>query len=301
MTYHGAVSRAVRALTLMSVTGLMVAGCSSQDPFRDVPVDMVPGVSASTTSSEDTSESISDDTTRNGYTVVGSRQKDPAFTQGLEYHDGTLIESSGLYGKSFIRTLDAETLTPKETTQLDPKVFAEGLTVIDDTVAHLTWRERTGSLLKVDTLEHSGDFSYNGEGWGLCHDENNKVVWRSDGSAMLYAHNPKTWEVEKTLNVVSDGKPLERINELECVGDDIYANVFTTNLIVKIDSSTGEVIRIYDMSPLVEQIDMQKITLKSGVDPTEAVLNGIAYDSHRQRFTVTGKYWDKVFDVQLHD
>lgn len=297
MIYHGAVSRAVRALTLMSMMGMMVAGCSSQDPFRGVPVDLVPGVSAPVSTPEETS----DDTVRNGYTVVGSRHKDPAFTQGLEYHNDILIESSGLYNKSFIRILDAETLTPKKATQLDPKVFAEGLTVIDDTVAHLTWREQSGGLLKVDTLERSGDFSYSGEGWGLCHDENKGVVWRSDGSARLYAHNPETWEIEKTLNVVSNGRSLERINELECVGNDIYANVFLTNSIVKIDSSTGEVGRTYDMSPLAEQVNVQEIAVKNRVDPRDAVLNGIAYDPQRKHFTLTGKYWDKVFDVQFHE
>lgn len=233
------------------------------------------------------------------YEVVSEIKRDPyVFTQGLEYMpNGNILESSGQYGQSFIRILTPE---GKEAVREnnDPSVFAEGATLIKgNKIAQLTWKNKKGYLRDPKTLKTLNTFMYSTEGWGLCYDNNMDVVWRSDGTDTITAHNPDSMQEFSTFEVTAyqDGKPIKvtGINELECVGDYVYANVFTRNEILKISTKNWIVEKVYDMTPLVNEVD-ERLHLNR-----EQVLNGIAYDKKEKDFLITGKMWDVGYKVKL--
>ncbi len=222
--------------------------------------------------------------------VIRELPHDPgAFTQGLEFDGDDLYESTGLEGRSSLRLVDAETGEVIRIRPLDDRLFAEGLTVVGDELLQLTYR--AGRLLRWEksTFEPTGESRYEGEGWGLCYD--GEALWMSDGSSSLTRRDPVTFEVLSRLDVRSGGEPVTRLNELECVGDQVYANVWQTDLIVVIDTESGRVAATIDASPLWDQI--------SGVVDPGAVLNGIAYDPSRELFLVTGKLWPSAFEVRF--
>ena len=218
-----------------------------------------------------------------------------AFTQGLEWHDGHLLESTGIVGESSLRLVDPET---GDATMLLPspeELFAEGVTVVDGVAVQLTYQDRV--LLRTPLPDEPGeapaptarvDEAYEGEGWGLCFDGTHLVM--SDGSDQLEFRRPDTFAVERTVEVTLGDRSIENLNELECVGDQILANVWQTNSIVAVDSMSGEVQGSIDASDLVP-VEL--------VESSSEVLNGIAYNPATDTYWLTGKRWPVMYEVRF--
>ncbi len=220
--------------------------------------------------------------------VLGSEPHDRgAFTQGLVLDDGNLYESTGLYGRSSLREVDRATGEVRRQVQLDPATFAEGLARVGDRLIQLTWQQGVAFVYDLATLERLDQYSYTGEGWGLCYDGARLVM--SDGSSSLTFRDPQTFVPTGTVSVTLDGRSIERLNELECVGDRVYANVWMTDEIVRIDPSTGHADAVIDASNLLAPSE------RLGAD----VLNGIAYDPDQDVFLITGKLWPRLFEVRF--
>ena len=211
-----------------------------------------------------------------------------AFTQGLVLRDGVFYESTGLYGESTVRIVDPATGRVIRSRSLGEEFFGEGLELVGDRLIQLTWKEGTAFIWDAETLAPLGAFSYDGEGWGLCAQEDRLVM--SDGSSRLTFRDRATFEPVGGVEVLRAGEPVERINELECVEDLVYANVWQTEEIVIIDPGTGKVVGQIDASSLLDRLGST-----DGID----VLNGIAYDSGDRSFYLTGKLWPEVFQVRL--
>jgi glutaminyl-peptide cyclotransferase len=209
-----------------------------------------------------------------------------AFTQGLELADGVLYESAGMYGESDLRTVDVATGEPTAVVRNDGGVFAEGLTVLDDRLVQLTWRENTAFVWDRATLTEVERFAYEGEGWGICDDGSRLVM--SDGSARLTFRDRATFEATGTVDVTRGGELIGLLNELECVDGDVYANVWQTTDIVRIDPGSGAVTAVIDASEIAAEVGAGGL----------AVLNGIAH-VQGDRFYVTGKYWPTLFEVRF--
>ncbi|MBZ0287392.1 MAG: glutaminyl-peptide cyclotransferase, partial [Anaerolineae bacterium] len=227
-----------------------------------------------------------------------------AFTEGLIFHDGLLYESAGETGESDLREVDLETGEILRRTRLDEQSFAEGLALVDDVLIQLTWMEEIAFVYDLNSFKQIDTFAYSGEGWGLCYDGD--LLWKSDGTATLKAHDSQTFEVVRELPITYQGYSLDQIatesgrtmnlvNELECVDGLIYANVWFTDYILRIDPTSGHVTGVIDASKLIT--DEERAALMA-VD-TDAVLNGIAYNPQTESFFLTGKYWPKLFEVQF--
>jgi glutaminyl-peptide cyclotransferase len=210
-----------------------------------------------------------------------------AFTQGLIWRDGFLYESTGLVGRSSLRKVDVTTGSVKQQVPVPTPYFAEGLADVGNRLFQLTWRHGRVFLYDKNTLGRVGELAYEGEGWGLCHDGRSLVM--SNGSDTLTVRSAATFAVTRTVKVTMGGRPLERLNELECVDGDVYANVWTTDSIVRIDMKSGTVTARIDASGLLAPAE------RFGVD----VLNGIAYDPADRTFLITGKLWPKLFRVRF--
>lgn len=224
------------------------------------------------------------------FKVVHSYPHDAqAFTQGLLYRDGFLYESTGLNGKSSIRKVNLETGKVLQSKDIPPQYFGEGLTVWKDTLVGITWQTQTGFVFDLATFELRNQFAYPGEGWGLA--QNGKELVLSDGSATLRFLDPKTFLEVRRVKVTADGIAVDQINELEVVGDEIFANLWHTNTIARIDQNTGKI---------VGWIDLGKLYPEAGKGPSgENVLNGIAWDADKKRLFVTGKLWPKLYEIKL--
>lgn len=212
-----------------------------------------------------------------------------SFTQGLEVTaDGNLYVGTGQEGESrlYTRTVAGEELASVD---LDPQFFGEGITRIDDTLWQLTWLDGTAIRRDAHTLKEIDRASYEGEGWGLCaRPEANEVIF-SDGSDELRRMDPETLEERGRFTVTLGGEPVAGLNELECVGDDVYANVFTTTDIVRIDAETGKVTALIDASALPN----------NATDDPNHVLNGIAHIPGTDEFFLTGKRWPDMYRVRF--
>ena len=220
--------------------------------------------------------------------VISSHSHDgEAFTQGLEMHDGSLYESTGLYGHSSLREVDPASGEVLRQTQLEESLFGEGITVVGDTIVMLTWREEVALVFDIETFEVVGNHTYSGEGWGLCNDGTSLVM--SDGTSELTFRDPEDFTVQSTLLVTLDGQRADLLNELECVGGMIYANVWRSDLILVINSTSGAVEFTVDASQLAAS--------ESG--PSKGVLNGIAYFAEHDAFLVTGKNWTSMHLVSF--
>jgi glutamine cyclotransferase len=223
------------------------------------------------------------------YRVLRSYPHDrSAWTQGLVYKDGHLLESTGLYDQSSLRRTRLETGEVTELRALPAEYFGEGLTLFGSRIIQLTWRSRVGLVYDASSLEPLGTFPYSTEGWGLTHDGERLIM--SDGSARLHFLDPKTFGPIGHLDVKDDKGPVIQLNELEYIRGLVYANVWQTDLIVMISPKTGQVVGSADLAGLLTGAD-----LAGGVD----VLNGIAYDPETDRLFVTGKLWPKVFEIVL--
>ena len=223
--------------------------------------------------------------------VLETWPHDPdAFTQGLVWDDGRFLESTGRYGRSDLREVDAASGTVLRARPLDPREFGEGLAKVADRLIQLTYREGVAHVYDRASFEPIGRFSYRGEGWGLCYD--GEQLWMSDGSDRLYRRDPDTFAVLGSLQVTRDGRGVARLNVLACVGDHVYANVWLSEEIVRVRRSDGRVDAVIDASALVP--DDPRV-----VNDPDAVLNGIAYDPAGERFFLTGKLWDVVYVVRF--
>jgi glutaminyl-peptide cyclotransferase len=211
-----------------------------------------------------------------------------SFTQGLVYEGGRLYESTGLVGRSSLREVELETGRVIRKVDVEPPIFAEGLALVGDRLIQLTWQNGRALLYDRATFARQGELTYRGEGWGLCRDGESLVM--SDGSASLTIRRPKDFSIARTIAVTLDGQPLDHLNELECVDGAVYANVWTRDLIVRIDLATGRVTHRVDAVNLLSPIERSN---------PDQVLNGIAYDASDKTFLVTGKLWPKLFRVKF--
>lgn len=213
-----------------------------------------------------------------------------AYTQGLEFVGDTLYESTGLYGFSSLRKVDYRTGTVLKKIDLDKKYFGEGITVLNDKIYQLTWQEKAGFVYNRKTFAQIGTFSYQNstEGWGLCHD--GKTIYKSDGTEKIWTLKEGTLEESGFIQVCTDTRLIESVNELEWVDGKIYANIYRRNAIAIINPENGAVEGVLDLSPLKEQVTQH---------PELDVLNGIAYHPSGKTLFVTGKNWDKLFEISL--
>jgi glutamine cyclotransferase len=212
-----------------------------------------------------------------------------SYTQGLEFDNGTLYEGTGGMGStgiSLVGKVDYKTGEIKQKFTLDASYFGEGITILGDDLYQLTWQQNKCFVYDKNTLQRKNDFTYNGEGWGLCNDGN--VLIMSDGSERLYFRDPVTFGLLKTIEVYSNQGPVKFLNELEYIEGKIYANLYQSNNIVIINPTNGIVEGIIDCSELALEYR------KSG-----EVLNGIAYKKDTQRLFLTGKNWPNLLEVEL--
>jgi len=210
-----------------------------------------------------------------------------AFTQGLEMHNGFLYESTGLYGQSSLRQVDPESGEVLRIKILNESYFGEGMTVVNDAIFMLTWKQETVLIFDLESFELVANLSYSGEGWGLCYDGDYLVM--SNGTSDLTFRDPSDFSVISTITVSDGVAEVDMLNELECVGEVIYANVWGSNLIVAIDKSSGDVLYTIDAS-----------SLSNGEsEDSNAVLNGIAHVPDSDAFLLTGKNWSSMHLVSF--
>lgn len=215
-----------------------------------------------------------------------------AYTQGLEFHNGILYESTGQYNRSSVRKTDAKTGKVLQKVDLDGKYFGEGLTILNGKIYQLTWRELTGFVYNPETLEKEKEFKFfkNIEGWGLTNDGKN--LYLSDGTETIYIVNPETFEELDHLKVYTANNKIQAVNEMEWVNGKIFANIYTRDAIAIIDPKSGAVEGVLDLSAL-----RKLVTQHAKLD----VLNGIAYNPTTKTLFVTGKNWDKMFEIKINE
>lgn len=226
------------------------------------------------------------------YEVMGAFPHDrDAYTQGLLVHGQDLIESTGRYGESTLRRVDIATGEVLNSVALDSMYFGEGLALVGDEVFQLTWKSGKVFVRDVATFEVLREHDYEGEGWGLCHDGTS--LWMSNGTDRLAVRDPNTFQISRQVSVTSRGIPVRGLNELECVGEFVWANVFQTDRIVKIERATGIV---------VGELDATDLALRAPRPAdVEAVLNGIAYIEESGVFLITGKLWPQLFAIRIRE
>lgn len=223
------------------------------------------------------------------YEVVGSYPHDPtSFTQGLLWHDGTLYEGTGLEGRSKLRRLEFPSGKVLKEISLSSEYFGEGLALVGNRLMQLTWQSHRGFVYDLDSFRKLQEFTYDTEGWGLTYDGNNLIL--SDGSSNLFYLDPQTFKPIRKLAVTMNGQALTEINELEFIEGEIWANVWQTDFIVRIDPSTGRVTSFLNLKGILAPSD------KTG---REDVLNGIAYDAEKKRIFITGKLWPRIFEIRV--
>ncbi|WP_186807751.1 glutaminyl-peptide cyclotransferase [Swaminathania salitolerans] len=210
-----------------------------------------------------------------------------AFTEGLFYRDGFLWESTGFSGRSVIRKVDPATGEVRAQARLPDGVFGEGIADWHDKVISLTWKSGRGFLWHYPGLSRFGSFTYSGQGWGLTHDD--RDLFMSDGTSCLRRLDPDTLGQRGEICVTANGEPVSHLNELEFVRGEIYANIWLTPDIARIDPLTGHVRGWLDLTELEEDI---------AATDTDAVANGIAYDAVHDRLYVTGKYWQHLYQIE---
>jgi glutaminyl-peptide cyclotransferase len=224
-----------------------------------------------------------------GYQVVNVFPHDPeAFTQGLVFHQGVLYEGTGLSGRSSLRKVDLETGRILKQIQLPDQYFGEGITSWEDKIIQLTWRSGIGLVYDRKTFRLLKKFNFFSEGWGITQDTRHLIM--SDGTSFLYFWDPGNFQEVKRIQVLDHGVPIARLNELEYIKGEIFANVFLSDRIVRISPETGQV---------TGWIDLRGLSSTKDPWPKKDVLNGIAYDARKDRILVTGKFWPKLFEIRL--
>jgi glutamine cyclotransferase len=230
------------------------------------------------------------DTPVYGYRVVHVYPHDTsAYTEGLFYKDGFLYESTGEAGESTVRKVELQTGKVLQRHDVPDAYFGEGIVDWNHQLIQLTWKSQLGFVYDLATFKQQRTFAYPGEGWALTRD--NKHLYMSDGSPVLRILDPDTLTATGSIMVTDNGAPVANLNELEWVKGEIYANVWMTNRIARINPATGHVTGWIDLSGL---LDVSRLP-----DPGNDVLNGIAYDEQHDRLFVTGKRWPKLFEITL--
>ena len=225
------------------------------------------------------------------YAIVNTYPHDiTSYTQGLEFHEGILYESTGQYNESKLRKIDYSTGEVLKNINLSNGYFGEGLTILEDNIYQLTWQEDTGLIYDVNSFEKKGMFRYDlsKEGWGLCNDGD--VLYKSDGTEKIWTLNTDTYTEDSFVEVFTNKGKIPSLNELEWINGKIYANIYQRNGVAIIDPKTGAVEGVIDFTPLRDLVTKHK-----GLD----VLNGIAYNPETETIFVTGKRWDKLFEVTI--
>ncbi len=223
-----------------------------------------------------------------GYEVVRSFPHDRgAFTQGLVFHDGLLYQGTGLQGRSSIRRVRLETGEVLNRRGVAAQHFGEGIALANGEIFQLTWKSGVAFVYDLESFGMTRSFNYRGEGWGLTYDGTSLIM--SDGTDQIRFLDPKTFSERRRIRVTAAGQPVHSLNELELIEGEIWANVWQTDQIARIDPATGHVTAWIDLSRLLTP------TERANTD----VLNGIAYDDVTDRLFVTGKLWPKVFEIRL--
>lgn len=226
-----------------------------------------------------------------GFLVKNRYPHDPqAFTQGLVYHDGYLYESTGLHGRSSIRKVELGTGKVLRKAALPQEVFGEGSAIVGNELITLTWQSQVGYVFDLHTFKLKHTFQYPGEGWGLTGD--GRQLYLSDGSATIRILDARTRKQLRTIEVRAEGRPLARLNELELVGKELFANIWGTDVIARIDPASGNVMGWINLTGLLPAAQRPQ-------GEVDAVLNGIAWDDKRKRLFVTGKMWPTLFEIEL--
>jgi len=226
-----------------------------------------------------------------GYEVVGAYPHDPsAYTQGLFWHDGYLYEGTGRYNTSWLRKVDPTTGEVLQQVSLPARYFGEGIARLGNEIFQLTWLSKRGFIYAADTFERTGEFTYATEGWGLTTDGTHLIL--SDGSDNLFFLDPQTrgTDLVRTVRVHDNGRGIDDLNELEFIDGHVYANVWHSDIVYKIDPATGAV---------VGRIDFSDLAADDRPRDSEAVLNGIAYNPSNGHLFVTGKQWPTLFEIRL--
>lgn len=224
------------------------------------------------------------------FEVVATYPHDPkAFTEGLLIQDGQLYESTGMEGTSWVRKVDLKTGAVQQQYDVDKQYFGEGIVVWDDRIITLTWRGQKGFILDRATLAPKGEWTYGGEGWSLTRDD--KQIFMSDGTSQIRKLDPVTLQETGRIDVKLNGRPIDQINELEFIKGEIWANIFQTDRIVRIDPATGNVVGVVYLGGIMPLEERRKVD----------VLNGIAYDKAADKIYVTGKYWPNLYEIRIKD
>lgn len=225
------------------------------------------------------------------FKIINIFPHDPeSFTEGLACHRGYLYESTGRYGKSFLKKIEIKTGKVIKEVKLSPEYFGEGMAILDNKIYQLTWQNQTGIIYDLMSLRQKEKFYYNGEGWGLTTDGKSLIM--SNGTSVLAFLNPRTLKVIRKIAVQDGDMPVSNLNELEFIRGEIWANIFTEDVIARISPQTGKVLGWIDLSRL-QTLLPQSIK--------KDVLNGIAYDEENDRIFVTGKYWPKLFEIKVQN
>lgn len=229
------------------------------------------------------------------YRIIATYPHAPdAYTQGLEFHNDTLYESTGQYGNSSLRKVDLQTGSVIDSKKLDASYFAEGLTILDGKIYQLTWREGEGFIYDANSLEKTGSFAYNQskEGWGLAND--GEKLYKSDGTEKIWFLNPETLREEDFIQTVTHRTISTQLNELEWIDGKIYANTYQKDGVAIINPENGAIEGLINFKGLRDNL-----TNADDLDPVNDVLNGIAYNPNTDKIYVTGKNWDKLFEVEI--
>jgi glutamine cyclotransferase len=223
------------------------------------------------------------------YNIVNTYPHDPdAFTQGLVFEDGILYEGTGRFGHSTLRRVELETGAILQIRDLADQFFGEGITIYGDRIIQLTWQSNVGFVYDKNSFELLREFNYSTEGWGITRDGEHLIM--SDGTSTLHFFDPQTFEEISQLEVFDNNGPVTRLNELEYIQGEIYANIWQTDRIARISPETGRVVGWVDLEGL--------LTAEDRSEPVD-VLNGIAYDAETDRLFVTGKLWPTLFEIEL--
>jgi len=227
------------------------------------------------------------------YKIINTYPHDTSsYVEGLEYHDGIFYESDGQYGSSSLRKVEVKTGKVLQKIDIDKKYFAEGITVIGDKIIQLTYKEGIGFIYNKNTFKKLGEFNYQAgaEGWALCFD--GKRILNTDGTNNIYFLNKDTYQKEGALEVYDDKGPVDKLNELEVVDGKIYANIWRIE--------AGKILIINSQSGAVEgEINLKGLLPKDHADNSDYILNGIAWDAVGRRLFVTGKTWDKLYEIKV--
>jgi glutaminyl-peptide cyclotransferase len=266
-----------RALRLITLLASVAGGCAGTQAIDIAP--LTPMVGSSQKDAQIRVLNVK---------LIRAYPHDPhAFTQGLEYYGGFLYESTGIAGQSTVRKIALETGAIIQKASLPPQYFGEGLTIFHGKIYQLTWLSKKGFIYDLRSLRQIGEFPYDGEGWGLTHDDKSLIM--SDGTNKIRYIDPVSFSVMRTLEVYAGAEGVVNLNELEYVKGEILANIWHSTRIDRIDARSGQVVAWIDLTSIVAK------------EPhgDEAVLNGIAYDKIGDRLFITGKNWSKLFQVKV--